>query len=169
MLHFHAITNKIQFAYFRKILKYWWKEIKLCHFTKPEHLHQTHVFRNETQLALMRFRSEDIKIRKWKRKLETWATRHWLPNFGEKTRKSNYLLGRLIVSRWMDKLSSTIQIVRSKPKCNISCTRLFPYYLANLQPVSQHLKRKFVFSGSIWLSWKRHWKRPTHIQRKNQN
>ena len=111
-----------------------------------------------TQLALMRFRSEDIKIRKWKRKLETWATRHWLPNFGEKTRKSNYLLGRLIVSRWMDKLSSTIQIVRSKPKCNISCTRLFPYYLANLQPVSQHLKWKFVFSGSIWLSWKRHWK-----------
>lgn len=100
-----------------------------------------------TQLALIRFRSEDIKIRKWKRKQETWATRHWLPNFGEKTRKSNYLLGRLIVSRWMDKLSSTIQIVRSKPKCNISCTRLFPYYLANLQPVSQHLKWKFVFSG----------------------
>lgn len=115
-----------------------------------------------TQLALMRFRSEDIKIRKWKRKQETWATRHWLPNFGEKTRKSNYLLSRLIVSRWMDKLSSTIQIVRSKPKCNISCTRLFPYYVANLQPVSQHLKWKFVFSGSIWLSWKRHWKRPTH-------
>ena len=62
----------------------------------------------------------------------------------------------------MDKLSSTIQILRSKPKCNISCIRLFPYHLANLQPVSQHLKWKFVFSGSIWLSWKRHWKRPTH-------
>lgn len=45
-------------------------------FIKPFFFNVNRLQSPITQLALMRFRSEDIKIRKWKRKQETWATRH---------------------------------------------------------------------------------------------